>query len=92
MIDDSAIQVINRPVNLSDEAIHQALDPKVSYKYKKVYGATSPEDITSQIRESRQKLSSDILLAGRLVQQLDAARAQLQDAIDKLVGESGDSK
>ncbi len=84
MINIAAMQVINRPLDLSDEAVNQALDPKLSYKYKKVYGATSPEDILQQIDESRHQLNYDIQLVTKLSDKLNTTKLQLDAAIEEI--------
>lgn len=89
MIDKAAIKVIKKPLDLSGEAIKKALDPSLAVRIRKVLGATSPEDVAKQIKESRGQLELDRRKIESSINKINEAQKKLDEAVDTVMESGG---
>lgn len=86
MIDQAAREVIDKPLGLSDETVRKALDPSLAIRIRKVFGGTSPDDVTAQIRESRERLKLDRQQIESFKEKIEKAKKELEVAVNAVTG------
>jgi argininosuccinate lyase len=77
LVDQAAEEVLGRKLNLSHQALSEAMDPLMGISAKRVVGGVSPETVAEAIARKRQIVSSH-------KDWLDSKRAFLKAADDKL--------
>jgi len=85
-VDQAAREYIGEPVNLSNAAIREALNPLRAVKARTLFGGTAPAEVKRQIDQCYQCLQRDNeILAGKRKRLADA-EMKLEQSIDALVG------
>jgi len=89
-VDRAAVEypVYGKPLNLSEEAIRKAFDPKISVSRRAVHGGPSPDRMREQIATSRDKLRHDRKTIKVKREKLKAAADELETVIDALITSS----
>ena len=86
LVDEAAVEYFDEPVGLSEQALAHALDPRHFVEARTaVYGGPAPEDVQLQIEELTTTLERDESLHTSAAGQLQAAAAQLREAISGLL-------
>jgi len=92
LVDEAAVEYFGEPVGLSERALAQAVDPRHFVEARAaVYGGPAPADVRLQIEELTTTLERDESVHGAAVGHLQAAAAQLREAITGLL-QSTDSE
>jgi argininosuccinate lyase len=85
-VDQAAKEYIGEPLNLSNGAIREALDPLRAVKARTLFGGTAPAEVKRQIDQCQVGMQRDAeVLAGKRAKLTEAA-ALLEKSIDALVG------
>jgi argininosuccinate lyase len=85
-VDQAAREYIGEPLNLSNGAIREALDPLRAVKARTLFGGTAPAEVKRQIDQCQVAMQRDAeVLAGKRAKLTEAA-ALLEKSIDALVG------
>lgn len=85
MIDHASINVGQKPLELDEDLIRSALDPRKAVEIRQVYGGTSLADVAQQIEESVEHLKSDREQIDGFEQSLRTADQMLANVISSTV-------
>jgi argininosuccinate lyase len=80
-----AYPAYGKPLNLKEEVIREAFDPKISVKKRVVNGGAAPKRVQEQITQSRDKLRIDRKDVNNRRSRLKLAEEKLERAIDRLI-------
>jgi argininosuccinate lyase len=84
-VDHAAREYIGAPLNLSNDAIREALDPLRAVKARTLFGGTAPAEVNRQIDQCRSRLQRDAETLAARRDKLTNAALLLEQAIDSLV-------
>jgi argininosuccinate lyase len=84
-LDEAAIEYQGEPVGLSEESLHQALDPRSFVTSRTLYGGPAPDEVRAQVVEFRANLERDEAERQTAQQRVEAGLARLESAIDELL-------
>jgi argininosuccinate lyase len=85
-VNRAAQEYIGEPVNLSDDALREALDPLRAVKARTLLGGTAPDEVKRQIDQCYKILSRDGAQLTDKRKKLSDAVSGLENAIDAIVG------
>jgi len=85
LLDEAAIQYMNKPVGLSAESLKKALDPAEFVKGRTLYGGPAPEEVLRRISDFEERLKQDREKTVTLQEKIEEAAQKLENAIDALV-------
>jgi len=84
LLDQAAMEIIERPLNLSDSFVREALDVEQFIKTRTTSGGTAPQEVCRILAIQRQEcnVTHDWLYA--VERQVEKANNELEQAIEKL--------
>jgi argininosuccinate lyase len=85
-VNRAAQEYIGEPVNLSDDALREALDPLRAVKARTLLGGTAPDEVKRQIDQCYEILSRDGAQLTDKRKKLSDAATGLENSIDAIVG------
>jgi argininosuccinate lyase len=85
-VNRAAQEYIGEPVNLSDGALREALDPLRAVKARTLLGGTAPDEVKRQIDQCYEILRRDSAQLTDKRKKLSDAATRLENAIDAIVG------
>jgi argininosuccinate lyase len=84
-LDEAACEYLGKPIDLGDQRIREVLDPLRAVKARTLTGGTAPAEVKRQIETCFARLRKDTEAMARKKQNLEAAAARLERAIDAIV-------
>ncbi len=85
LLDEAAVEYMGEPVGLGDASLRKALDPEHFVTSRTLYGGPAPEEALRQIEEFRATLRRDEAEYDGARRHVEAARANLDAAVDALL-------
>ncbi len=85
LLDEAAIQYMNKPVGLSAESLKKSLDPAEFVKGRTLYGGPAPEEVLRRISDFQEKLKRDREKVTAWQNKLKEAARKMERAIDTLI-------
>jgi argininosuccinate lyase len=86
MVDAASVEMIGRPLGLSDAFVQDCLDPKKAVEARRTVGGTASAEVLRMIGAAREKVVGDQDWLGRQRARLARASEQLHTRIDALAG------
>jgi argininosuccinate lyase len=86
MIDEAAMEIMGRPLNLPEEVVAKALDPMANVRVRDLTGGPAPVEVRRMIAARWETLRADEERLAARKAKLDQAAATLQTRIDELLG------
>jgi len=88
-LDAAAIQVVGRPLGLSDEVIRRALDPVRCVEVRRSKGGPSPEQVTRMLSERRGLIETWKRGLKAQAEEIASARDRLDKEVEAAIREAG---
>jgi argininosuccinate lyase len=85
LVDEAAIAVMGKPIQLNEEIIRKSLDPVESVKSKTLVGGTSPEVVSKAIKTTREKIAQDEKLLSEKRDRLRESERMLGEVVDRII-------
>lgn len=86
LIDEAAIEYLGRPLGLAESVVASAMDAAACVERRDVFGGPAAARNAETVALLRQRLDVDIEAEGALHAAREAARARLEEAVDRIVG------
>jgi argininosuccinate lyase len=86
MVDAASVEMIGRPLGLSDAFVQDCLDPKKAVEARRTVGGTASAEVLRMIGSAREKLASDREWLGRQRARLTEASEHLHARVEALAG------
>lgn len=84
LIDEASVQYFDKPANLTDDQVRQAMDPSSLVARRQFLGGPAPRVHTAQLSSFETELAIDKQTVASLRAAIDDAEQKLEDAIDAL--------
>lgn len=85
LIDEAAIEYMDRPVGLAPASLEQALDPVAVVNRREIFGGPAPSETQARVSDYRSVLEQDEQALARLRANLAEGAEALETAIDELL-------
>ncbi|MFQ6052784.1 MAG: argininosuccinate lyase [Candidatus Bathyarchaeia archaeon] len=89
MIQEASREVLDRELDLTEEDVRDAVDPRVNVERRRSVGGPAPTEVSRMIEERRRELRSTMERRTGRLEKYDAAKKKVELAIDRLLGEGG---
>ena len=89
MVDEAAIRVIGRRLQLQDDKLREALDPRQAVEHRQLIGGPAPEVVTAAIADSVERIGADHRDLADLELRLSSSRESLEQAAEELKAAAG---
>lgn len=86
LVDEAALEYMDKPLGLSAESLRKALDPAECINARKLIGGPAPERVEEDISRAREQCKSDVSQLEAITARLAAAERKLEEAIDRITG------
>ena len=87
MIDAAAVEVMGKPLNLSEEVLRRTLEPMELVRTRTVVGGTAPEAVVTALDHRDAQLERDVASMETRKARVASARGQLDRAVEAVLGE-----
>ena len=84
MVDRSAIEIVGKPVGLSDAAVREALDPEGFIRSRVTVGSVNPKEVRRMLRQGRASLGGERKWLAAQNAAIAQARGELARAVARI--------
>jgi hypothetical protein len=85
LLDEAAVEYMDRPLGIGTEQLRKALDPRESVRRRTLYGGTATRETQRRIAAFRERLDADRTCVADLQSHLTVAAVRLEEAIDAIL-------
>jgi len=85
MIDDVAQEQIGRRLNLSEESLRKALDPKENVETRRHIGGPAPQEVERMIADREKRIAAEEIRLENRKRSLEKARGELNRMVESLL-------
>jgi argininosuccinate lyase len=85
LLDEAAVEYMGEPVNLGEDVLRAALDPREFVAGRLLYGGPAPAAVRERLPDHRAQVESDRRWVAEQTERLQQAEQSLERAIDDLV-------
>lgn len=85
MLDDAAVRIIGRRLNLKEQLLKNALSPRAAVESRRVLGGPAPDEVKRMIVSRRQELVRRRADLNNRIRKIESARKLLLSTVDKKI-------
>ena len=89
LLDEAAVEYMDRPLGIGTEQLRKALDPRESVRRRTLYGGTAARETQRRIAAFKERLDEDRTCVADLQSRLTVAAVRLEEAIDAILTGKG---
>jgi argininosuccinate lyase len=85
MVDEAAVKVIGKPLNIPDQAVKESLDPVTFVERRTLVGGPAPKEVKRMIQVRRERLKQAIAAQEERKRVLEKADFLLEKAVAQII-------